>query len=76
MTAKTPQGDGAVALSAAGVGTRVANSAGVDHLIHVMEHGHIIEAGSHDELLDRDGFYADSWKRQMNSAPNAVLREA
>ena len=45
-------------------------------IIHVMEHGHIIEAGSHYELLDRDGLYADSWKRQMNAAPNPVLREA
>jgi ATP-binding cassette subfamily B protein len=45
-------------------------------IIHVMEHGRIIEAGSHHELLDRDGLYADSWKRQMNAAPDPVLREA
>lgn len=44
-------------------------------IIHVMEHGRIIEAGSHDELLDRDGLYAASWKRQMNAAPNALLRD-
>lgn len=45
-------------------------------IIHVMEHGRIIEAGSHHELLNLDGLYADSWKRQMNSAPDPVLREA
>jgi len=45
-------------------------------IIHVMEHGRIIEAGSHYELLDRDGLYADSWKRQMDAAPNPILREA
>ncbi len=45
-------------------------------IIHVMEHGRIIEAGSHYDLLDRDGLYADSWKRQMNAAPNPILREA
>ena len=45
-------------------------------IIHVMEHGRIIEAGSHYELLERDGLYAASWKRQMNAAPNPVLHEA
>jgi ATP-binding cassette subfamily B protein len=45
-------------------------------IIHVMEHGRIIEAGSHYDLLDRDGLYADSWKRQMNAAPDPALREA
>jgi ATP-binding cassette, subfamily B, bacterial len=42
-------------------------------IIHVMEHGRIVEAGSHHDLLDRDGLYADSWKRQMNAAPNPIL---
>jgi ATP-binding cassette, subfamily B, bacterial len=45
-------------------------------VIHVMEHGRIIESGSHDELLDRDGRYAGSWNAQMNAAPHPILREA
>jgi ATP-binding cassette subfamily B protein len=45
-------------------------------VIHVMEHGRIIESGSHYELLDRNGRYAESWKGQMNVAPRSVLREA
>lgn len=45
-------------------------------VIHVMEQGSIIESGSHYELLDRDGRYAESWKRQMNAAPQPILREA
>jgi ATP-binding cassette subfamily B protein len=45
-------------------------------IIHVMEHGRIIESGSHYELLDRNGRYAESWKGQMEATPHAVLREA
>jgi ATP-binding cassette subfamily B protein len=45
-------------------------------VIHVMEHGRIVESGSHFELLDRNGRYAESWKVQMNSAPQPALREA
>jgi ATP-binding cassette subfamily B protein len=35
-------------------------------IIHVMRHGRIVESGSHDELLDKDGYYAESWKKQMS----------
>lgn len=45
-------------------------------MIHVMNHGRIIESGSHYELLDRNGPYADSWKQQMNAVPNSLLHEA
>ena len=34
-------------------------------VIHVMEHGHIIESGSHIELLELQGKYAQSWRAQM-----------
>jgi ATP-binding cassette, subfamily B, bacterial len=37
-------------------------------VIHVMEHGRIVESGSHDELLGRDGPYARSWNAQIRSA--------
>ena len=34
-------------------------------IIHVMQNGQIVESGSHEELLDREGEYARSWKRQV-----------
>ncbi len=34
-------------------------------IIHVMQNGQIVESGSHEELLDREGEYAKSWKRQV-----------
>jgi ATP-binding cassette, subfamily B, bacterial len=36
-------------------------------IIHVMQEGRIVESGSHGELISRDGLYAKSWKRQMQS---------
>jgi ATP-binding cassette subfamily B protein len=37
-------------------------------VIHVMEHGQVVESGSHRELLARGGLYARSWKAQVESA--------
>jgi ATP-binding cassette subfamily B protein len=37
-------------------------------VIHVMSAGRIIESGNHSELLDYNGKYALSWKRQMRLA--------
>jgi ATP-binding cassette subfamily B protein len=33
--------------------------------IHVMRDHEIIESGSHEELLEREGFYASSWRSQV-----------
>jgi len=41
-------------------------------VIHVMEHGRIVESGSHYQLLARKGRYAESWERQMDAAPNSL----
>lgn len=37
-------------------------------LILVMDHGHIIEQGSHKELLEKKGFYADLYNSQFTGA--------
>ena len=36
-------------------------------VIHVMDSGHIVESGTHQELVARGGRYAESWRAQMNS---------
>ena len=37
-------------------------------IIHVLEHGHIVESGNHYELLQRNGRYAESWSTQIDVA--------
>jgi len=35
-------------------------------LIIVMQRGEIVEVGNHEELLERDGFYADLYNAQFS----------
>ena len=42
---------------------RLSTIAAMDRLI-VLDKGAIVETGSHDELLARDGLYAALWRRQ------------
>jgi len=41
-------------------------------LILVMNHGTIVETGTHAELLDKGGFYAELYNAQFAGAPEAV----
>jgi len=45
-------------------------------VIHVMDHGRIIESGSHQRLLEQSGLYAESWSRQMMSIPSTDYAES
>jgi ATP-binding cassette, subfamily B, bacterial len=36
-------------------------------MIHVMDHGRIVESGNHQRLIDQNGLYAQSWSRQTIS---------
>jgi len=38
-------------------------------MIHVMDHGTIIESGSHHDLLNQGGRYAEAWRAQMKAHP-------
>ncbi|MDF5733209.1 MAG: ATP-binding cassette domain-containing protein, partial [Rhizonema sp. PD38] len=42
-------------------------------IIHVMRAGQIVESGSHDELLAQGGFYAQSWKEQMEVTSSVAV---
>ena len=42
-------------------------------IIHVMREGQIVESGSHKELLAKKGFYAQSWKQQMQATSNESI---
>lgn len=42
------------------------------HEIIVLEHGHIVERGSHTDLLARSGRYAQMWALQQSASPDTA----
>lgn len=50
---------------------RLSTIADADRIL-VMEHGRLAESGSHDELLRRDGLYAEMWSRQQSEQQEAA----
>jgi ATP-binding cassette subfamily B protein len=42
------------------------------HRIHVMEAGRVVEAGTHEQLVDRGGLYAALWRVQTGEAATPV----
>jgi ATP-binding cassette subfamily B multidrug efflux pump len=54
---------------------RLSTIARMDRLV-VLDHGHIVEQGSHEELLRLGGHYAALWKRQSGGFIDAVPDEA
>ncbi len=41
-------------------------------IIHVMAEGQVIESGTHQELLECDGRYAQSWRQQIRENPDGL----
>ncbi len=52
------------------VAHRLSTVAGADEII-VLDEGRIVERGTHRELLDRAGLYADLWSRQSRAHEDA-----
>ncbi len=52
------------------VAHRLSTVAGADEII-VLDEGKIVERGTHRELLDRGGLYADLWSRQSRAHDEA-----
>ena len=44
-------------------------------MILVLDHGHIIEQGTHEDLLKKNGYYAETFRNQYGEIPYDLLQE-
>ena len=51
------------------------SSARVADKIYLMENGRIAEEGTHDELMDKDGIYAEMFRLQASNYQDAHVEE-
>ena len=49
---------------------RLASIQGADRIV-VLNKGVVVEDGAHEDLLARDGVYADMWRREMGAEGQA-----
>jgi ATP-binding cassette subfamily B multidrug efflux pump len=54
---------------------RLSTIARMDRLV-ILDHGRIVEQGTHAELLAKGGHYAMLWRRQSGGFIDAAVQEA
>jgi ATP-binding cassette subfamily B protein/subfamily B ATP-binding cassette protein MsbA len=53
---------------------RLSTIVGADQIL-VMDHGLVVERGTHRELLEHDGLYRNLWRQQINSGKSELSKK-